>query len=69
MSKNDYPLVLHPTWIELPPEIRVEVITLLNKTLACMGKSALPSQTSALECQGQKLYLVAYSVHDDCRRP
>lgn len=35
MDKSDYPIVLHPTRIELPPEIRVDVITLLNKSLAC----------------------------------
>ena len=35
MSKSDCPLILHPTRIELPPEIRLDVITMLNQTLAC----------------------------------
>jgi len=34
MSINDYVPVLHPTRIDLPLEIRVDVITLLNQTLA-----------------------------------
>jgi starvation-inducible DNA-binding protein len=34
MSKSDPPYILHPTRIDLPPEIRVDVITLLNRTLA-----------------------------------
>ena len=36
MSGNDYTRVLHPTRIDLPLEIRVDVITLLNQTLACI---------------------------------
>jgi starvation-inducible DNA-binding protein len=35
MSHNDHPQVLHPTRIEIPPEIRLYVIQLLNQTLAC----------------------------------
>jgi starvation-inducible DNA-binding protein len=34
MSTNDNVPILHPTRIDLPPEIRVDVITLLNQTLA-----------------------------------
>ncbi len=34
MSTHDRAPVLHPTRIDLPPEIRVDVITLLNQTLA-----------------------------------
>jgi starvation-inducible DNA-binding protein len=34
MSNNDHAPVLHPTRIDLPPEIRVDVIALLNQTLA-----------------------------------
>jgi starvation-inducible DNA-binding protein len=35
MSPNDHTQVLHPTRIEIPPEIRLYVIQLLNQTLAC----------------------------------
>src|SRR5262245_32558867 len=35
MSINDHAPVLYPTRIDLPPEIRVDIITLLNQTLAC----------------------------------
>lgn len=35
MSTTDHAFILHPTRIDLPPEIRVDVITLLNQTLAC----------------------------------
>lgn len=35
MSINDHTSILYPTRIDLPPEIRLDVITLLNKTLAC----------------------------------
>lgn len=34
MSMSDHAPILHPSRIDLPPEIRVDVITLLNKTLA-----------------------------------
>ncbi len=34
MNTNDHAPVLHPTRIDLPPEIRLDVITLLNQTLA-----------------------------------
>lgn len=34
MSMHNRAPVLHPTRIDLPPEIRVDVITLLNQTLA-----------------------------------
>lgn len=34
MNMHDPPPVLHPTRIDLPPEIRADVITLLNQTLA-----------------------------------
>jgi starvation-inducible DNA-binding protein len=35
MSHNDHKQVLHPTRIDIPPEIRLYVIQLLNQTLAC----------------------------------
>ena len=35
MSTSDHPPVLHPSRIDLPPEIRLDVIILLNQTLAC----------------------------------
>jgi starvation-inducible DNA-binding protein len=35
MSHRDYIQVLHPTRIEMPPEIRRYVIQLLNQTLSC----------------------------------
>jgi starvation-inducible DNA-binding protein len=35
MSKNNQLHVLPPTRIGMPPEIRLDVITLLNQTLAC----------------------------------
>ncbi len=35
MSTNDYTPVLHPTRIDLPLEIRLDVIKMLNQTLAC----------------------------------
>jgi len=35
MNNSDHALVLHPTRIAMPPEIRLDVITLLNQTLAC----------------------------------
>lgn len=35
MTTSDYTPVLHPTRIDLPPEIRQYVIALLNQTLAC----------------------------------
>jgi starvation-inducible DNA-binding protein len=35
MSQNDHTSVLHPTRIEIPQEIRLYVIQLLNQTLAC----------------------------------
>ena len=35
MSKNDRTHVLHPTRIDMPPEIRLDVIKMLNQTLAC----------------------------------
>jgi starvation-inducible DNA-binding protein len=35
MSYNDHTSVLHATRIEIPPEIRLYVIQLLNQTLAC----------------------------------
>ncbi|HXG18704.1 MAG TPA: DNA starvation/stationary phase protection protein Dps [Methylomirabilota bacterium] len=35
MNKNDQLHVLPPTRIGMPPEIRLDVITLLNQTLAC----------------------------------
>jgi starvation-inducible DNA-binding protein len=35
MSTNDHTQVLHPSRIDLPPEIRLYVIQLLNQTLAC----------------------------------
>jgi starvation-inducible DNA-binding protein len=35
MEKSDHLHVLHPTRIDLPPEIRLDVITRLNQTLAC----------------------------------
>jgi len=35
MSKSDSPYLLYPTRIDLPQEIRVDIITLLNQTLAC----------------------------------
>lgn len=35
MNKSDHAYALHPTRIDLPPEIRLDVITLLNQTLAC----------------------------------
>ena len=35
MRTNDRAHVLHPTRIDLPPEIRMDIITLLNQTLAC----------------------------------
>lgn len=34
MSTTDQASLLHPTRIDLPPEIRVDVITMLNQTLA-----------------------------------
>ena len=35
MTTSNHTPVLHPTRIDLPPEIRQYVITLLNQTLAC----------------------------------
>ena len=35
MSTNDYTQVLHPSRIDLPPEIRLYMVQLLNQTLAC----------------------------------
>jgi starvation-inducible DNA-binding protein len=35
MSKGDHTPILYPTRIDLPPEIRLDVITRLNQTLAC----------------------------------
>ena len=35
MNTNDPAPVLHPTRIDLPPEIRLDVIKMLNQTLAC----------------------------------
>jgi starvation-inducible DNA-binding protein len=35
MSDRDGHPVLHPTRIDIPPEIRLYLITLLNQTLAC----------------------------------
>jgi starvation-inducible DNA-binding protein len=35
MHKRDGQPVLHPTRIDIPPEIRLYLITLLNQTLAC----------------------------------
>jgi starvation-inducible DNA-binding protein len=35
MSTNDLTQVLHPSRIDLPPEIRLYMIQLLNQTLAC----------------------------------
>jgi starvation-inducible DNA-binding protein len=34
MSSNDYVPILYPSRIDLPAEIRVDVVTLLNQTLA-----------------------------------
>jgi starvation-inducible DNA-binding protein len=36
MNTHDHvPVLLHPTRIDLPPEIRLDVINMLNQTLAC----------------------------------
>jgi starvation-inducible DNA-binding protein len=35
MNNNDHAPALHPTRIDLPPEIRLDVIKMLNQTLAC----------------------------------
>jgi len=35
MSTSDYTQVLHPSRIDLPPEIRLYMVQLLNQTLAC----------------------------------
>jgi starvation-inducible DNA-binding protein len=35
MNQNSQPLFLYPTRIDIPPEIRTYLITLLNQTLAC----------------------------------
>ena len=35
MNDSDHNQVLHPTRIDMPPEIRLYVIQLLNRTLAC----------------------------------
>ena len=35
MSTHDHVPVLHPTRIDLPPETRLDVIHMLNQTLAC----------------------------------
>lgn len=35
MSTHDYAPVLHPTRIDLPPEIRLDIIKMLNQILAC----------------------------------
>ncbi|HSF33109.1 MAG TPA: DNA starvation/stationary phase protection protein Dps [Candidatus Tectomicrobia bacterium] len=35
MSQDDHTSILHPTRIEIPQEIRLYVIQLLNQTLAC----------------------------------
>jgi starvation-inducible DNA-binding protein len=35
MSSRDGHPILHPTRIDIPPEIRLFLITLLNRTLAC----------------------------------
>ena len=35
MNNNDYAPVLRSTRIDMPPETRLDVITLLNQTLAC----------------------------------
>jgi starvation-inducible DNA-binding protein len=35
MSNCEHHPILHPTRIDIPPEIRVYLITLLNQTLAC----------------------------------
>lgn len=35
MSDCEYHPLLHPTRIDIPPEIRLYLITLLNQTLAC----------------------------------
>ncbi len=35
MSTSDYTQVLHPSRIDLPPEIRLYVVQMLNQTLAC----------------------------------
>ena len=35
MSKNNQPNGLQPTRIGMPPEIRLDVVTMLNQTLAC----------------------------------
>jgi len=34
-THNHAPVLLHPTRIDLPPEIRLDVIKMLNQTLAC----------------------------------
>ena len=35
MNTSDQAAALRPTRIDLPPEIRLDVIALLNQTLAC----------------------------------
>jgi starvation-inducible DNA-binding protein len=35
MNNNNHAPALRPTRIDMPPEIRLDVITLLNQTLAC----------------------------------
>ena len=35
MNNSDHAPVLRPTRIDMPPEIRLDMITLLNQTLAC----------------------------------
>ena len=35
MRNTDYPHILYPSRIDLPPEIRLDVIEMLNQALAC----------------------------------
>jgi starvation-inducible DNA-binding protein len=56
MSHNDHTQVLHLTGIDIPPEIRLYVIQLLNQTLACTVDLRSHVKQAGWNVRGQDFY-------------
>ena len=59
MSDRDGHPVLHPTRIDIPPEIRLYLITLLNQTLACTVDLRSQVKQASWNVKGQRFLPVA----------
>ena len=59
MSQSDDNQILYSVRIDIPPEIRLYVIQLLQSDPGLHRRSTVPDQTGLLECQGPRLGPVA----------